>query len=175
MKITKGQEGSPAQIRDVVMKVEPKTVSADPKKQIQEIQDHLKKREKEEIIKQALKFHYETEELKPYQSELIKLQRYLEKSGKKMVILFDGRDASGKGGTIRRITRYMNEKRYRVVALGKPTENGTPYQTIYRALPPCGRDRPVRQKLVQPGPGGTGNGILHRGPIQAVPEEGRHV
>jgi polyphosphate kinase 2 (PPK2 family) len=123
MKITKGQEGSPAQIRDVVMKVEPKTVSADPKKQIQEIQDHLKKREKEEIIKQALKFHYETEELKPYQSELIKLQRYLEKSGKKMVILFDGRDASGKGGTIRRITRYMNEKRYRVVALGKPTED----------------------------------------------------
>jgi polyphosphate kinase 2 len=40
-----------------------------------------------------------------------------------MVILFDGRDASGKGGTIRRITRYMNEKRYRVVALGKPTED----------------------------------------------------
>ncbi len=123
MKITKGQEGSSAQIRDVVMKVEPKTISDDPKKQIQEVQDHLKKKEKEEIIKQALKFHYETEELKPYQAELIKLQRHLEKTGKKMVILFDGRDASGKGGTIRRITRYMNEKRYRVVALGKPTED----------------------------------------------------
>jgi polyphosphate kinase 2 len=39
-----------------------------------------------------------------------------------MIILFDGRDASGKGGTIRRVSRYMNEKRYRVVALGKPTE-----------------------------------------------------
>ena len=39
-----------------------------------------------------------------------------------MVILFDGRDASGKGGTIRRVTRYMNEKRYHVVALGKPNE-----------------------------------------------------
>jgi polyphosphate kinase 2 len=123
MKITKGQEGSSAQIRDVVMKVEPKTISADPKKQIQEIQEHLKKKEKEEIIKQALKFHYETEELKPYQAEMIRMQRYLEKSGKKMVILFDGRDASGKGGTIRRITRYMNEKRYRVVALGKPTDD----------------------------------------------------
>jgi polyphosphate kinase 2 len=123
MKITKGQEGSSAQIRDVVMKVEPKTISDDPKKQIQEVQEHLKKKEKEEIIKQALKFHYETEELKPYQAELIKLQRHLEKTGKKMVILFDGRDASGKGGTIRRITRYMNEKRYRVVALGKPTED----------------------------------------------------
>jgi polyphosphate kinase 2 len=38
-----------------------------------------------------------------------------------VIILFDGRDASGKGGTIRRVTRYMNEKHYRVVALGKPT------------------------------------------------------
>ena len=39
-----------------------------------------------------------------------------------MIILFDGRDASGKGGTIRRVVRYLNEKHYRVVALGKPTE-----------------------------------------------------
>jgi len=123
MKIAKRQDGSSAQIRDVVMKLESKRKSDDPKIQIQEIQEHLKKKEKEEIIKQALKFHYETEELKPYQAELIKLQRHLEKAGKKMVILFDGRDASGKGGTIRRITRYMNEKRYRVVALGKPTED----------------------------------------------------
>ena len=40
-----------------------------------------------------------------------------------MIILFDGRDASGKGGTIRRITRYMNEKHYRVVSLGKPSKS----------------------------------------------------
>lgn len=60
--------------------------------------------------------------MKPYQAELIKMQYHLEKTGKKMIILFDGRDASGKGGTIRRVCRYMNEKRYRVVALGKPTE-----------------------------------------------------
>ena len=52
---------------------------------------------------------------------MIKLQRHLEAESKKMIILFDGRDASGKGGTIRRVTRYMNEKRYRVIALGKPT------------------------------------------------------
>jgi len=60
--------------------------------------------------------------LKPYQAELIKMQKYLEETGKKMIILFEGRDASGKGGTIRRVTRYMNEKHYRIVALGKPTE-----------------------------------------------------
>jgi polyphosphate kinase 2 len=70
----------------------------------------------------ALDKHYRKEELKPYQAELIKMQRHLENTGKKLVLLFDGRDASGKGGTIRRIIRYMNEKRYRVVALGKPNE-----------------------------------------------------
>ena len=60
--------------------------------------------------------------LKPYQAELIKLQRHLEETNQKMIILFEGRDAAGKGGTIRRVTRYMKEKHYRVVALGKPTE-----------------------------------------------------
>lgn len=39
-----------------------------------------------------------------------------------MIILMEGRDASGKGGAIRRITRYMNEKHYCVVALGKPSD-----------------------------------------------------
>ncbi len=62
------------------------------------------------------------EQLKPYQAELIRMQQYLESTGTRMIILFEGRDAAGKGGTIRRVTRYMNEKHYRVVALGKPTE-----------------------------------------------------
>lgn len=62
------------------------------------------------------------QELKPYQAELIKLQRHIEETNQKMIILFEGRDAAGKGGTIRRVTRYMNEKHYRIVALGKPTE-----------------------------------------------------
>lgn len=109
-------------IREVVEKVKPKGKPAAPEKQIRKIQKLLKKRDKEEIIEGALKSFYEAEDLKPYQVELLKLQRHLENTNKKMVILFDGRDASGKGGTIRRITRYLNEKRYRVVALGKPTE-----------------------------------------------------
>jgi len=62
------------------------------------------------------------QELKPYQAELIALQKYLEDTQKRMIILYEGRDAAGKGGTIRRIARYMNEKHYRIVALGKPTE-----------------------------------------------------
>jgi len=65
---------------------------------------------------------YDNEQMRQYQIELIKLQNYLDKTKKKMIILFEGRDASGKGGAIRRITRYMNSRHYRVVALGKPTE-----------------------------------------------------
>lgn len=64
----------------------------------------------------------EEKALKPFQAELIQLQQHLEDNNIRMIILFEGRDAAGKGGTIRRVTRYMNEKRYRVVALGKPTE-----------------------------------------------------
>lgn len=70
----------------------------------------------------AVKRRRAEKSLKPYQAELIKLQHHLELTKRKVIILFEGRDASGKGGTIRRITRYMNEKHYRVVALGKPTE-----------------------------------------------------
>ena len=74
------------------------------------------------VLQKGIQKIYDYEEMKQYQVELIKLQKYLEKTNKKMIILFEGRDASGKGGAIRRITRYMNPRHYRVVALGKPTE-----------------------------------------------------
>ena len=112
---------SEAQIKDEVKKAQSKIKTNDPKKQVQKLPKLGKKKAKDEIFHMVLEKHHNAEELKPYQAELIKMQRHLENTGKKMVILFDGRDASGKGGTIRRIVRYMNEKRYRVVALGKPS------------------------------------------------------
>ncbi len=81
----------------------------------------LQKKELKQARK-ATRRRLEEKQLKPYQAELIKMQQYLEHENKKLVILFEGRDASGKGGTIRRVTRYMNEKHYRVVALGKPSD-----------------------------------------------------
>jgi polyphosphate kinase 2 len=60
--------------------------------------------------------------LRPWQVELLKLQAHLEAEKLRMIVLFEGRDAAGKGGAIRRVTRFMNEKHYRVVALGRPTE-----------------------------------------------------
>ena len=77
----------------------------------------LKKQERK-----AVRRYKQEQQLKPYQAELIRMQHYLELTRRPMIILFEGRDAAGKGGTIRRVTRYMNEKHYRVVALGKPTE-----------------------------------------------------
>ncbi|MCP4284904.1 MAG: polyphosphate kinase 2 [Gammaproteobacteria bacterium] len=85
------------------------------------LQAALEKRKKSE--KKAMRRFRREEELKPYQAELIRLQQHLEANGIRMIILFEGRDAAGKGGTIRRVTRYMNEKHYRVVALGKPTDH----------------------------------------------------
>jgi polyphosphate kinase 2 len=78
---------------------------------------------RKKIHEHSLQRYIEKVELMPYQAELIKLQDHIEKYKKKMIILFDGRDASGKGGTIRRMTRYMNEKHYRVVALGRPSSS----------------------------------------------------
>ncbi len=83
----------------------------------------LKIKEYKKLRKKAYRKFQQEEDLKPFQAELIKMQQYLEKNKKRMIILFEGRDAAGKGGTIRRVTRYMNEKHYRVVALGKPTEH----------------------------------------------------
>ena len=56
------------------------------------------------------------------QRELLKAQRWIEESGEKVVMLFEGRDAAGKGGTIKRYTEHMNPRTARVVALQKPTE-----------------------------------------------------
>lgn len=84
--------------------------------------ESVERRRERKLKKKAFRGYIRAEELKPFQAELIRMQQHLEACGTKVVILFEGRDAAGKGGTIRRVTRYMNEKHYRVVALGKPTE-----------------------------------------------------
>ena len=61
-------------------------------------------------------------ELDPLQRELVKLQEWVRHEGIKMCVLFEGRDAAGKGGTIKRIVERTNPRVVRVVALDKPTE-----------------------------------------------------
>jgi polyphosphate kinase 2 len=77
---------------------------------------------REKTEHKAVKRFYREQRLQAFQAELIKMQKYVEEQNERVIVLFEGRDASGKGGTIRRVTRYMNPRHYRVVALGRPTE-----------------------------------------------------
>jgi len=61
-------------------------------------------------------------ELKRLQFELVRLQYWVKERGERIVILFEGRDAAGKGGTIKRITEALNPRGVRLVALGKPSD-----------------------------------------------------
>jgi len=70
---------------------------------------------KEEVLE------YE-KELRTLQIELLKMQNHLKDEGKKLLMIFEGRDAAGKGGTIKRITEHINPRGARVVALNKPSD-----------------------------------------------------
>ena len=61
-------------------------------------------------------------ELAKLQSELVKMQYWVKATGFRMIILFEGRDAAGKGGSIKRLTEPMNPRGCRVVALGTPSD-----------------------------------------------------
>jgi len=78
----------------------------------------LKKKKLSKIIKNVM---YE-QELQDLQVELIKLQNWVYENNKRVMIIFEGRDAAGKGGAIKRFAQYLNPRKFRVVALQKPTE-----------------------------------------------------
>ncbi len=77
-------------------------------------------------------------ELQPLQIELQKLMRWVQKEGERIVIVFEGRDGAGKGGTISRFTQHLNPRHARIVALSKPsdTETGQWYFQRYAAEMP---------------------------------------
>ncbi len=116
------QAGYTSRIREAVSRFVDDLPSDEPFEAARSARRGLKRKERRRVVQSALERHFAKAELMPYQAELIKLLQHLETTGRKIIVLFDGRDASGKGGTIRRVVRYLNEKRYRVVALGKPTE-----------------------------------------------------
>jgi polyphosphate kinase 2 len=65
--------------------------------------------------------HYDVEK-RLLQIEMLKLQQWVQATGQKLVLVFEGRDAAGKGGTIKRFTEHLNPRGATVVALSKPTE-----------------------------------------------------
>ena len=82
----------------------------------------IKKLNREPTIDRALYFR----ELFRLQAELVKLQDWVMATGYKLVVLFEGRDAAGKGGVIKRITQRLNPRVCRVVALPAPTDREYP-------------------------------------------------
>jgi polyphosphate kinase 2 len=90
---------------------------------IKEFKAILKSKLDVKKYQKILKSHeYQTELLK-LQTELVDLQQWVAKHNKRVCIIFEGRDAAGKGGAIRRFTEHMNPRSMRVVALTKPTES----------------------------------------------------
>ncbi len=83
-------------------------------------QKNIKKDEKIQIWVKKEKVEYE-KELKKLQIELLKFQNHVKDKGLKILMIFEGRDAAGKGGTIKRITEHLNPRGARVVALEKPS------------------------------------------------------
>ncbi|NEX19515.1 polyphosphate kinase 2 [Thiorhodococcus mannitoliphagus] len=69
------------------------------------------------------------------QAELIKLQDWVEHSGEKIAVIFEGRDAAGKGGVIKRITQRLNPRVCRVIALSKPSERERTQWYFQRYVP----------------------------------------
>jgi polyphosphate kinase 2 len=83
---------------------------------------NLLKNKKVNVEKVLEEVHYVIE-LKAQQEELIKLQNWVIKKDKKVIIVFEGRDAAGKGGAIRRVTEYINPRHFRIIALNKPSDD----------------------------------------------------
>ncbi len=74
-------------------------------------------------------------ELARLQDELVKLKQWVKTNGLKVVVIFEGRDAAGKGGVIKRITEHLNPRVCRVVALGTPTEREKTQWYFQRYVP----------------------------------------
>jgi polyphosphate kinase 2 len=114
--------------------------------------------------------------LEELQLELTRLQRWLKMHGKRLLVIFEGRDAAGKGGTIKRITDTLDTRGYRIVALGKPSEEETTqwyFQRYVSHLPCAGEfvlfDRSWYNRAVVEPAMGFCTEAQHRAFLAAVP------
>jgi len=91
------------------------------KKIVKKVEKSKSKNDKVQIWVKKEKLAYEKELIR-LQVELLKFQNHVKDKGLKILMIFEGRDAAGKGGTIKRITEHLNPRGARVVALEKPSE-----------------------------------------------------
>jgi len=103
---------------------------------------------------------------RPLQIELVKLQNWVKSTGERIVIVFEGRDAAGKGGTIKRFTEHLNPRGATVVALAKPSERERTQWYFQRYIPhlPAGREIVMFDRSwYKPRGRGARDGLLHAG------------
>ncbi len=104
------------------------------------VEQHWKSAGRPKVRKPSKKYKY-GKELARLQIELIKLQEWVRARGLKVAVIFEGRDAAGKGGVIKRIAESLNPRICRIVALGTPTErerNQWYFQRYVQHLPAAG-------------------------------------
>jgi polyphosphate kinase 2 len=102
--------------------------------------DKPKKKSRQAVWVKKFTLSYE-EELHKLQIELLKMQKHVKNAGLRIVLLFEGRDAAGKGGTIKRITEHLNPRGTRVVALLAPNDKERTqwyFQRYVQHLPAAG-------------------------------------
>src|SRR6201987_3821677 len=73
--------------------------------------------------------------LRELQAELCSLQDWVKQTGQRIIVVFEGRDAAGKGGTIKAITERVSPRTFRVIALPAPTEREKSQMYVQRYLP----------------------------------------
>ena len=103
--------------------------------------DHEGKKKIEHVEKDKLDNKFYFNELSKFDIELVKLQEWVKHEKLKVVVIFEGRDAAGKGGVIKRITENLNPRFCRIAALGVPTEKEKSqwyYQKYVQFLPSAG-------------------------------------
>ncbi len=145
----KKNEGKKIEAKKAIVKkntVKKKTVVKKGKKQEgkkekkRSFKEKMKTKGKVQIWKKIETIEYE-KELASLQVELLKFQNYAKSKGLKILMIFEGRDAAGKGGTIKRITEHLNPRGARVVALEKPNEKESTqwyFQRYVTHLPAAG-------------------------------------
>ena len=115
-----------------------------------------KKRKSEETNVPGLKRKEYEQKLRNLHVELVKLQEWVKSEGKKVCVIFEGRDGAGKGGVIKAMTERVSPRVFRVVAMAAPTEREKTQMYVQRYLP-------HRR-------GRTGHGLLHGGSGQGFLE-----
>ena len=125
MKRIKNKEGTMPKKKGSKNKTDEKVISASAEKTQNEPEKKQKKINNKDYEKELFRL----------QVELVKLQEWVKLKGLKVVVIFEGRDAAGKGGVIKRITQRLNPRICRVVALGTPTEREKTQWYFQRYVP----------------------------------------